>query len=71
MLFVASIGGPAAAKVVKRGIHPIKQPVSGSAREHLEQLRGVIGNAPPPWLAKVMGQDAEARVRFEREAEEA
>lgn len=71
VLFVASIGGPAAAKVVKRGLHPVKHPLGGNARERMEQLRAVIDTAPPPWLAKVMGQDAEERVRFERETEEA
>jgi nitrogen fixation protein NifX len=71
VLFVASIGGPAAAKVVKHEIHPVKRPDCGNARERMEQLRDVIAGSPPPWLAKAMGQDAEARVRFEREAEEA
>ena len=64
VLFVVSIGGPAAAKVVRADIHPIKKPQGGNAREVMEELRAVIAHNPPPWLAKVMGQEAEARVRF-------
>lgn len=66
VLFVASIGGPAAAKVVRTGVHPIKYPAGGSARERIAELQKVIVDAPPPWLAKAMGHDEESRVRFER-----
>ncbi len=66
LLYVMSIGGPAAAKVVKAGVHPVKFPAGGAARAHVESLMPVLGSAPPPWLAKVMGQAAEQRVRFER-----
>ena len=69
VLFVASIGGPAAAKVVKTGVHPIKHLSGGNARERVADLQTVLATAPPPWLAKVMGQDEESRVRFERTAE--
>jgi len=69
VLFVASIGGPAAAKVIRAGVHPIKYPDGGSARERLQALQKVFVNAPPPWLAKAMGHDDESRVRFERSAE--
>jgi nitrogen fixation protein NifX len=71
VLYVASIGGPAAAKVVKLDIHPIKFPDGGSAREHIAALSSVLADKAPPWLAKIMGQDNEARVRFERGTEEA
>jgi nitrogen fixation protein NifX len=70
VLFVASIGGPAAAKVVRAGVHPIKYPAGGNARERMQALQAAIVDAPPPWLAKAMGHDEESRVRFEREAAE-
>jgi nitrogen fixation protein NifX len=69
VLFVASIGGPAAAKVVKTGVHPIKHLTGGKTRDRLADLQTVLATAPPPWLAKAMGQDEESRVRFERSAE--
>lgn len=71
VLFVASIGGPAAAKVVKAGAHPIKYTGGGSARDRIAALQQVITQAPPPWLAKAMGHDDESRVRFHRSAAEA
>lgn len=70
VVFVASIGGPAAAKVVRAGVHPVKHPQGGAARARLEILQSVIQASPPPWLAKAMGHVAEQRVRFEREEAE-
>ena len=67
VLYVVSIGGPAAAKVVRAGIYPIKQIDGGAAEEILQKLQAVMQSAPPPWLAKLIGVSAEDRVRFERE----
>lgn len=65
LLYVASIGGPAAAKVVKAGIHPVKDASGGSARARMVALQRILADKPPPWLAKVMGQAPEERIRFE------
>ena len=65
VLYVASIGGPAAAKVIKLDIHPIKDAAGGSARERMIKLQDVLSNKAPPWLAKVMGKAPEERIRFE------
>jgi nitrogen fixation protein NifX len=54
ILYVASIGGPAAAKVIKADIHLIPNPAGGPAREVLRDLQGVIATRPPPWLAKAL-----------------
>ncbi|MET0069548.1 MAG: dinitrogenase iron-molybdenum cofactor biosynthesis protein [Candidatus Thiodiazotropha sp.] len=69
ILFAGSIGGPAAAKVVRAGVHPIKKPQAVAAREEVASLQRVIGKDASPWLAKVMGQDPEARIRFEQEVD--
>lgn len=66
ILYIYSIGGPAAAKVVKAGIHPIKIPEGGKAPELLAQLQKVLAGSPPPWLAKVMGAAPEERIRYQR-----
>ncbi|MCG6897149.1 MAG: dinitrogenase iron-molybdenum cofactor biosynthesis protein [Thiocapsa sp.] len=66
LVYVASIGGPAAAKVVKAGIHPIKDPDGGSARTRMVALQRVLGDQAPPWLAKAMGRAPEERVRLTR-----
>ena len=70
ILFVGSIGGPAAAKVVRVGAHPIKKPAAGPARDEVALLQQVIGKDAPPWLAKVMGQSPEERIRFDQDDEE-
>lgn len=54
ILYVVSIGGPAAAKVVRHGVHPIKRPEGGEAQAVLAELRAALAS-PPPWLAKAMG----------------
>lgn len=66
ILMVVSIGAPAAAKVVKAGIHPIKKEAR-PAKTELKKLQQVLTQKPPPWLAKVMGQTAEERIRFRME----
>ena len=68
VLYLASVGGPAAAKIVKLGIYPIKLPGIESIADIIAQLQTVIAGTPPPWLAKVMGIEASDRFRFEREA---
>ena len=68
VLYIASVGGPAAAKIVKLGIHPVKLPAIDPIATVLDQLQSVITDTPPPWLAKVMGIAANDRFRFEREA---
>ena len=70
VLYVASIGGPAAAKVIRAGIYPIKK-AEAQAAEVLAELQRVMRDAPPPWLAKLLGASAEQRVRFARSDEAA
>ena len=48
LVYVTSIGGPAAAKVVKAGILPIKQPQEISAQEMLIKLQQRLSGNPPP-----------------------
>ena len=68
VLCTKSIGGPAAAKVVRAGLHPMKVPEGTEAKEFLTRLQDVLQGNPPPWLAKVMGDKPEERVRFQKEA---
>jgi len=69
IVYVQSIGGPAAAKVVRAGVHPVKKPTGGAAREVLVELQGRL-TSPPPWLAQIMGVPAASLARFEEEIEE-
>jgi nitrogen fixation protein NifX len=68
VMYVQSIGGPAAAKVVRAGIYPMKVAEGGKAPEVLAKLQSVMGGTPPPWLAKIIGIPAEKRTKFSAEA---
>ncbi len=63
VVFVQSIGGPAAAKVIRADIYPIKVPDVTEAVEQLKEFQRVF-DAPPPWFAKALGYSAEASARF-------
>lgn len=64
LLYTLSIGGPAAARVIRVGVHPVKLGRAMPAAEVVEELRQVLATAPPPWLAKAMGVTPAERVRF-------
>lgn len=70
IVYVQSIGGPAAAKVVRAGVHPVKFPGAGSARAALARLQAIL-DAPPPWLAKILGVEAKSLAAFRPAEEEA
>ena len=55
VLYVVSIGGPAAAKVLKGGIYPMKRIEGGAAAEVLAEFQRMMTQSPPPWLAKILG----------------
>ena len=63
VMFVQSIGGPAAAKVIRADIYPIKVPDVTEAVDQLKEFQKVF-DAPPPWFAKALGRSAEESVRF-------
>jgi nitrogen fixation protein NifX len=61
MLYVAAIGGSAAARVVANRIHPVKVSSPELIIDILEKLQDVVKGTPPPWLRKAMqkGQQRE------------
>jgi nitrogen fixation protein NifX len=69
IVYVQSIGGPAAAKAVRANVHPIKAPEGGKANIALQRLQAVL-DAPPPWLAKILGVKAQSLSRFAGSEEE-
>ena len=60
LLCVLSIGGPAAARVVNSGIHPIKRPQAEDIQTLLAELQRVLAGEPPPWLARIIGRTPNA-----------
>lgn len=56
LLFVRAIGGPAAAKVVRAKIHPIKIPDPQPIDEVIGRVQTMLKGTPPPWLRKVLAE---------------
>lgn len=64
ILFVRAIGGPAAARVVRAGIHPVKLPADETIASVIERLRAMLGSNPPPWLRKALRDSQSGPERF-------
>ena len=63
VLYVVSVGGPAAAKIIQAYIYPMKVEQGGAAREVIADLQRAIATSPPPWLAKILGVEQDKRVK--------
>ena len=61
IVYVQSIGGPATAKVVRAGVHPVK--AEGTTEATLTRLQQALRH-PPPWLARIMGVAAGSLAHF-------
>lgn len=68
LLYTVSMGGVAAARVVRVGIHPVKLGHPMLARHLVRDLQQVLAGTPPPWLAKIMGAAPVDRIRFHAES---
>jgi nitrogen fixation protein NifX len=54
LVYVAEIGGPAAARLVAKQIHPVKSREQEPIAAVIEKLQEILRNNPPPWLKKAM-----------------
>ncbi len=52
LVYLTEIGGPSAARLVKKGIMPMKMKEPVSIVNALAQLEETIRKSPPPWLKK-------------------
>ncbi|MBU5614029.1 nitrogen fixation protein NifX [Geomonas azotofigens] len=57
IVYTMQIGGPAAAKLVAKRIHPMKTNVEVGLKESIEKMQEVLRGNPPPWLRKAMNKD--------------
>jgi nitrogen fixation protein NifX len=71
VLYVVSVGGPAAAKITRADIWPMKKIEGGEAEDVLQEVQTAMQGTPPPWLAKIMGVSHEQRLKFYSGAAEA
>jgi len=67
IVYVAAIGGSAAARVVAQRIHPVKVSSPEPILDVLEKLQAVLAGAPPPWLRKALAKGEARRADFEDE----
>ena len=67
IVYVAAIGGSAAARVVAAKIHPIKVPQPEPILDILEKLQEVLQGTPPPWLRKALRKGQDRAIDFEDE----
>lgn len=63
VLYVVSVGGPAAAKIIRAGIYPLKKIEGGEVSQVIPEFQRMMSGSPPPWLAKILGISAEQRLK--------
>jgi nitrogen fixation protein NifX len=57
IVYTMQIGGPAAAKLVAKKIHPMKTSTEVPVAEIVAKLQEVLRGNPPPWLRKAMNKE--------------
>jgi nitrogen fixation protein NifX len=70
ILYVAAIGGSAAARVVALKIHPIKVTQPEAILDILDKVQDVLKGTPPPWLRKALAKGQQRAHSFEDEGVE-
>jgi nitrogen fixation protein NifX len=70
IVYVAAIGGSAAARVVAAKLHPIKVPAPEPIFDILDKLQVVLQGTPPPWLRKAVLKDQGKSFDFENDDDE-
>ena len=65
IVYVAAIGGSAAARVVASKIHPVKVTQPEPILDILDKLQATLAGTPPPWLRKALMKGQERAFDFE------
>ncbi len=65
LLFCEAIGGPAAARVIRHGLHPVKVKKDPVIALQVAELSNLMGGVLPPWLAKALGRQDDLSRRFD------
>jgi len=69
IMYCESIGGTAAAKVIRSGIHPMKIQEPTLIENILKEIVQMINGNPPPWIKRIMNIKTTDDVRLARWAE--
>lgn len=71
LLFVAAIGGPAAARVIRADIYPMKVKAEPSIEMTLTNLQSRLGSDRlPPWLMRILGKKPTSMNHLELDLQE-
>jgi nitrogen fixation protein NifX len=54
IVYLTEIGGPSAARLIKRGMMPVKVKDTATIEESLKRLMETVKTSPPPWLKKAI-----------------
>lgn len=65
LMFCEEIGGPAAARVIRHGIHPLKAKQEKQVAGQIRELRRLLSTQLPPWLARALGRQDDLARRFQ------
>jgi nitrogen fixation protein NifX len=58
IVYFTEIGGPSAAKLVRRGIMPLKAEQCSNIREEAERLAETMRTKPAPWMRRALADEA-------------
>jgi nitrogen fixation protein NifX len=61
IIYMTSIGGPSAARLVRKGIMPVKLKESERIEETAVKLMKALQGTPPPWLRRALENRQEER----------
>jgi len=70
IMYCESIGGTAAAKVIRAGINPMKVQEARRIEDILRELIEMINGNPPPWVKRIMNIETTEDPRLARWAAE-
>lgn len=62
IVYCTQIGGPAAARLVQRNIHPIKVSPGTSIKDEISRFQTMLQRNPPPWLRKRLIEESEVEI---------
>ncbi|NTW29153.1 MAG: nitrogen fixation protein NifX [Coriobacteriia bacterium] len=63
IVYFTEIGGPSAAKLIRRGIMPLKVERSSSIELLTENLIETMRYRPAPWMRKILASDAQREAK--------
>ncbi len=66
IMYCESIGGTAAAKVIRAGINPMKVQEPRKIVDILGELVTMVNDNPPPWIKRIMNLETVEDVRLAR-----